>query len=230
MNRRKINGLRSWQLIALLVLSCRVVGPTLQSQLQAPASAAAEPAIAQEVAQSDAEATTFDYAAALESLQTALMFQGEPVNPRAVAALIPWLSDTLPGPIAVDIEGTTADTNQFNAVVARDNEGRVFAEWTDWGESQWVGYQSLGRLENGTHVLRVWVNTGGSEFFPFLLLVHFDLDTEITQGVTRQRLSMMRRGEFILGSEYDGEITISGNMLTLSPAPDGGAVLTVEVE
>ncbi|MDB9529268.1 hypothetical protein PN498_24965 [Oscillatoria sp. CS-180] len=171
-----------------------------------------------------------DYGAALEELQRSLTFRGEPLNPRAVAALIPWLSDTLPGAIAVDLEGTVADTNQFGGEVYPLEEGRIFAEWTDAGDSKFVGYQPVGRLDNGVHVLRVWINTGGSGIFPFLMLVSFDLDTEIDNGYVRQRLVMTRRGEFALGGGYDGDITLSGNTLMLTPAPHGEASQTVQLE
>ncbi|NEQ46316.1 MAG: hypothetical protein F6K00_23340 [Leptolyngbya sp. SIOISBB] len=38
-----------------------------------------------------------DYEATLTELRQSFTFQGEPVNPRAIAAMTPWLSDTLPG-------------------------------------------------------------------------------------------------------------------------------------
>mgnify|MGYP001792960471 CR=1 FL=1 len=177
-----------------------------------------------------ADEPSLDHAAALTELQTTLRFQDKPLNPRAVAALIPWLSDTLPGAIAVDIEGTTSDTNQFYGELSEFSNGRVIAEWTTGDERRFVGYQSVGVLDNGTHALRTWVNTGGSGVFPFLMLVSFDVDTEIHDGEPRQRLIMTRRGEFVLGGGYDGEITVSGNTLTFTPAPNGDSSVTVLVE
>lgn len=175
-----------------------------------------------------ADNAELDYAAALKELQTSLTFQGDPINPRAIAALTPWLSDTLPGAIAVDIEGTTADTNQFWGEVTQ-TDGRIFAEWTQSDVSRFVGYQPIGQLENDVHVLRMWINTGGSGVFPSLMLVSFSLDTEIDNGVVRDRLIMTRKGELILGSGYAGDITISGNAITLTPAPNGHSSQTIQV-
>ncbi|MEM6716381.1 MAG: hypothetical protein AAF622_15020, partial [Cyanobacteria bacterium P01_C01_bin.147] len=107
-----------------------------------------------------------NYEAVLAELQQSFTVQGEPVNPRAVAAMMPWLSDRLPGAIAVDIEGTTADTNQFYADIAVDEAGRVTAAWEQFGERRFVVYQSMGQLTDGTYVLRVFVNTGGNAVFP----------------------------------------------------------------
>ena len=177
-----------------------------------------------------ANETSIDYAAALTELQTALRFQGAPLNPRAIAALIPWLSDTLPGAIAVDIEGTAPTTNQFYSELSEFSDGRVIAEWTTGDDRRLVGYQSVGVLDNGTHALRTWDNTGGSGVFPNMLLVSFDVDTEIHDGEPRSRLIMTRRGEFVLGGGYDGEITVSGNTLTFAPAPNGTPSVTVTVD
>ena len=61
-----------------------------------------------------------DYEAALTELQTSFTFQGEPINPRAVTAMLPWLSDRLPGAISIDIEGSTADwsSSEHGALLA----------------------------------------------------------------------------------------------------------------
>lgn len=187
-------------------------------------------AFAEDAVPSTVDAAVVDYEAALTDLQTALSFQGEPLNPRAVAALTPWLSDRLPGAIAVDVEGTTADTNQFSAEVFADEAGRVTAEWEQRGELRFAGYQPIGPLSDGTQVLRTFINTGGNAVFPSLVLVSFNLDDEMWwDGMPRQRLSMVRRGEFLLGAGYSGDITVHNQTITMTPGPHGEASVTVEI-
>ena len=172
-----------------------------------------------------------DYEATLAELQQSFTFQGEPVNPRAIVAMTPWLSDTLPGAIAVDIEGTTADTNQFSANVSVDEAGRVTAAWEQFGDRRFVAYQAIGQLTDGTFVFRTFVNTGGNAVFPYLMLVNVSLDQELDwNGKLRPRLTLHRRGELVLGVGYAGDIAVAGQTVTLTPAPrDDEVVMTLEV-
>ncbi|MEM1279910.1 MAG: hypothetical protein AAGG53_07860 [Cyanobacteria bacterium P01_H01_bin.152] len=172
-----------------------------------------------------------NYEAALAERQQSFTVQGEPVNPRAVAAMMPWLSDRLPGAIAVDIEGTTADTNQFYADIAVDEAGRVTAAWEQFGERRFVVYQSMGQLTDGTYVLRVFVNTGGNAVFPSLMWVKASLDEELWwNGESRPRLTLHRRGGLVLGVGYAGDITVTGQSVTLTPAPRSGeAAMTLDL-
>ncbi|MEM6521024.1 MAG: hypothetical protein AAF722_17025 [Cyanobacteria bacterium P01_C01_bin.70] len=221
MAKRKIKWRQQLRLLSLLIASLVLLyglgNPPLRS-------------MAEEIGAPVAEAVGVDYETALAELQTSFTFQGEPVNPRAVAALTPWLSDRLPGAIAVDIAGSTANTNQFAANVSVDAAGRVMAEWEQWDDRRFAGYRRIGQLSDGTHVLRTFVNTGGSALFPAVTLINFDRDREIwSDGQLRERLIMMRRGEFILGVGYAGEITVADQTITFAPAPNGDASLTVEI-
>ncbi|WP_204140182.1 hypothetical protein [Halomicronema sp. CCY15110] len=168
-----------------------------------------------------------DYEAALTELQTSFTFQGEPTNPRAVTAMLPWLSDRLPGAIAIDIEGSTADTNQFYADVFVDEAGRATAVWEQFGEERFASYQNIGQLSDGTQVLKVFVNTGGNAVFPYVMLANFGLDAEIAwDGDLRPRLTMRRRDASVVGVGYTDEITISGQALTFTPGLRGETFMT----
>ncbi|MEM6835440.1 MAG: hypothetical protein AAF609_01175 [Cyanobacteria bacterium P01_C01_bin.120] len=185
---------------------------------------------AEEVDLPPAETVSIDYAAALTELQTSFTFRGEPINPRAVMALEPWLSDQLPGAIAVDVEGSTADTNQFYADVSVNEAGRVIAEWEQQGDRRFAGYLPLGQLSDGTYVLRTFINTGGSATFPSVMLVSCGLDSEMWRdGAPRSRLTLTRRGELFLEMGYSGDIAIVGQQITFTPAPRGDSPMTVEV-
>jgi hypothetical protein len=221
--QRKLNKyLSSWGRFFIVLVSC--CGLVLGAQWAWGESAISADGV------DVAPETELDYAAALAELQTTFTFQGQPINPRAVVAMLPWLSDTLPGAIAVDIEGSTADTNQFLADVFMDESGLVTGAWEQFGERRFAGYRQVDQLADGTYVLRVFVNTGGNAVFPFVMLVNCDLDTEMAwNGELRTRLYMSRRGAFVLGMGYNGEITVAGQSVTFVPGLRGEATTTLNV-
>ncbi|MEM6252227.1 MAG: hypothetical protein AAF821_04830 [Cyanobacteria bacterium P01_D01_bin.156] len=160
----------------------------------------------------------------LESLEAAnrfFMFRGEPINPRAVGDLLPWLSDMKPGSIALDVEGSMADTNRYWAEVENTAIGTVRATWEPWlGEeiSYTTGYRWLGQLDNGLHILRVTQNTGGSGVFTSLLFVRFLMDTEyfyVDGPGPRPRLIMKRMGSYGLGNRDSRNLWLEGNVVVI---------------
>ncbi|MGD1906872.1 MAG: hypothetical protein ACFB0C_12875 [Leptolyngbyaceae cyanobacterium] len=151
-------------------------------------------------------------------------FQREPITPRAVSDLLPWLSDTEPGPIALDIEGSTAETNRYWADISTIDagpwQGAILATWQpriDQDITYSSAYQWLGRLDNGLHVLRVWQNTGGRGYFTHVLVVRFSTDYEYDHR-DRKRLVMTRVGQAVLGDRDDRVITLEGNTIVIPPA------------
>ncbi len=145
-------------------------------------------------------------------------FRGEPINPRMLNDLLPWLSDMLPGPVAVDIEG---GRNRYSAEITAPQKGIVRATWKEGEDELIFQYQHLGRLANGIHVVKTSENGGGSGTFMDLILVKFLVDTEYGDGgALRNRLIMMRAGEFVLGDRYNGSIEVHSNQISIGP---GGA-------
>ncbi|NJN20544.1 MAG: hypothetical protein HC812_04235 [Leptolyngbya sp. RL_3_1] len=169
----------------------------------------------------------------LEEANLTFHFRGEPINPRAVNDLLPWLSDTEPGPVALDVEGSTADTNRYLAevstIVAGPWAGAILATWQP-DTTRSSAYQWLGRLDNGLHVLRVRVNTGGHSDFTDLLMVRFTADQEYFVR-NRERLVMTRVGQVVLGDGQDGStsrtrvITLEGNVVVI-PSAEGQSAPT----
>ena len=174
----------------------------------------------------------------IEAADESFEFQGQPINPRAVAELLPWLSDRLPGPVAVDVAGSTADTNRYLAeistVTAGPGTGTVAATWQPWVDRDITyrsGYRWLGRLENGLHVLQVWRRTGGVGSFTYVLLVQFRSDLEYLPqpGISRRRLMMVRIGEIILGDRDGRAVTLAGNQVVVDSDRDNRSPMVMDM-
>jgi uncharacterized protein len=155
---------------------------------------------------------------ALQEANEHFTFQGKPINPRMLNDLLPWPSDILPGPIAVDIQG---GSNRYYAEITVPKKGIVRATWKEENDELSFQYQHLGVLANGMHVIKTMANSGGSGTFIDLLLVRFLVDTEYQDGgMLRSRLVLIRTGVFILGAGYDGSIKVQSNQISIGP---GGA-------
>lgn len=161
-------------------------------------------------------------------------FRDEPINPRAVGDLLPWLSDTEPGLVAVDVEGSMADTNRYWADVEVIEEGpaagSVRAIWNPQiGETitYSTSYRWLGRLDNDLHILRVARNTGGSGVFTSLLFVRFSMDTEyyyVNGPGPRPRLIMQRMGSYGLGDRDGRSVQLEENSVVIEAGPTSGEI------
>jgi uncharacterized protein YecT (DUF1311 family) len=146
-------------------------------------------------------------------------FRGKPINPRQLSDLLPLLSDTLPGPVAVDVEG---GKNRYFAEITAPEKTIVRATWSEEKEQLFFQYRHLGVLANGMHVVETMAGGGGSGVFCDLLLVRFLVDAEYGDGGTpRSRLVMMRTGEFALGAGYDGSIKVQPYEISIGPGGSG---------
>ena len=155
----------------------------------------------------------------LREADRSFTFRGEPINPVMLNDLLPWLSDALPGPAAVDIAG---GGNRYSAEIKAPGKGVVRATWKDGEGEQSFEYRHLGVLANGMHVLRTEASAGGSGVFTNLLLVRFLVDAEYTDGGTlRSRVIMLRTGSFTLGDRYDGSIKVEPNRISIGPGGRG---------
>lgn len=146
-------------------------------------------------------------------------FRGEPINPRMLNDLLPWSSDTLAGPVAVDLDG---GKNRYFADVTVLPKGAIRAVCKEDNTDLLFQYERLGVLASGTHVLKVLSNAGGTLTSVDLLLVKFMADTEYGEGGRlRDRILMMRTGSFTLGSGYDGTIEVTPNRISIGPGGVG---------
>jgi uncharacterized protein YecT (DUF1311 family) len=146
-------------------------------------------------------------------------FRGEPINPRMLNDLLPWSSDTLAGPVAIDLDG---GRNRYAADVTVLPTGAIRAVCREDGTDLLFQYERLGVLASGTHVLKVLSNAGGSLTSVDLLLVKFMADTEYGEGGRlRDRILMLRTGSLALGSGYDGAIEVTPNRIAIGPGGGG---------
>lgn len=151
------------------------------------------------------------------------IYAGEPINPRAVSDLLTWLSDSLPGPVAIDLAGTHR-SNRYFGDYTRKEDGSVFIDLSKPGPGRseaesggYFSYKRLGTLPGGIHVLATTQNGGGSGVFEDLLLVTFVADFEYQDdGSRRERLMMLRVGEIGLGDRSTSDVEIRGDTLRIT--------------
>lgn len=146
----------------------------------------------------------------LTELNNKFTYRGKPVHPRAIQDLVSWVADPLPGPVAIDVEGTY-DTNRYFGEFHKRENGVVFIDLEQpiLKQKGWFGYRYIGRLANGFHVLQTYDNGGGTGVFGSVLLLECVIDFEYKiDGSRRKFLSLKRRGEFGIGDRYSGEITV----------------------
>jgi hypothetical protein len=146
----------------------------------------------------------------LTELNKNFTYKSKPVHPRAIQDLVSWVADPLPGPIAVDVEGTFETNRYFGDYETREN-GLIYIDLKQkiLEQEGWFAYQYLGRLANGFHVLRTFDNGGGTGVVQSLLLVECLIDFEYKDdGSRRALLVIKRRGEFGIGDRYSGEIKL----------------------
>ena len=149
-------------------------------------------------------------------------FRNKPINPRALQDLLPLLSDSLPGPVSVDVEGMNSNRYFTDSITAEN--GIVTAIWTEEKEKHAFSYKHLGVLANGDHVLETWARGGGTMVSSALMLVRFTTDSEYTDnGTIRERLLVTRTGAFGLGDRYNGTIKVQSKEIIIGP---GGGVRT----
>lgn len=146
----------------------------------------------------------------LTELNKSFTYKGKPIHPRAIQDLISWVADPLPGPIAVDVEGTYDTNRYFGDYEVREN-GLIFVDLEQKlvEKKGWFAYEHLGKLANGYHVLRTYDNGGGTGVFSSILIVEAITDFEHKDnGSRREFLVLKRRGEFDIGDRYSGQIKL----------------------
>jgi len=158
----------------------------------------------------------------LKDANGSFTFDGAPINPLALKELTTWESDSYPGPIAVDLDGTS-HSNRYFGEYAKTPQGSVRIDMRTTkvvpsAENEgWFSYERIGTLTNGIHVVETSDNGGGTGVFKSLLLIRFAVDFEYTDtGARRDRVVMKRLGEVTLGDRYGGTVTVKGNAVEIA--------------
>ena len=146
-------------------------------------------------------------------------YRGKPIAPKAVNDLTAWDSDQFPGPVAVDLEAN--DSNRYSGDVER-NANWFMTRWQDEESKSSFGYQYVGRLANGFHVLHTAKNDGGSGTFESLLLVKFSAEgayAEDKAGIKiGYRVVLHQVGELALGDRSGAELKVKGSSVFVAKA------------
>jgi len=146
---------------------------------------------------------------------------GEPINPGLVKRFLPWLSDSVPITVEVDV-AAGQESNEFSDRGSVGPGGWVTL--TDKDEAARGGslfsYRHLGGLTNGVQVL--WVNEsgGGSGVFMSLMFIRFSRGTGFSDGRPDDQLGMRCVGQQALGDRYRGEVKLLPGRVRIFPPPD----------
>jgi hypothetical protein len=132
---------------------------------------------------------------------------GRPIHPKSVAPLVGDIADEQPVVAAVDLDGSARNksngakvTVEIRTVTSQDSDG-------------FVAYRHIGTTPGGLHVLIVRVNGGGSGIFEDALWVKIVRDQVWEGGKKRDRIMLVRVGQFTLGDRDDGAVRLDGSTL-----------------
>jgi len=134
-------------------------------------------------------------------------FHGQPIHPMLIRQFEPWISDERP-PITVEVNLTAAwDSNQYAESFKTNADGAISVTPVEGGS---YSYRHLGKLDDGTHVLRTFYLGGGSGSFEALLFVRFRTSLSyLADGVKQGEqvfLRVVRR--YPLGDRDEAETTL----------------------
>lgn len=160
----------------------------------------------------DPPATRPAHAATLDEARDRFAFEGRPIHPSVLYLFNPPMAGRGAVPVAIDVEAASrADAAQLPISV---RGGTVTFAFED-GVSNWFGYQCLGTLDDGTAVVRVDHNSGGTGIFRTLLLVRFE--SRKVYPEQPPRLILHLRTSVGLGDRDGGAIALHGDHVTVGP-------------
>ena len=170
----------------------------------------------------------------LDEANTKFTYQGKPIHPFLLEKFSNWLSDNKPPIITSADVAASFDTNEFenNIVKSLDNSWWFAERGKDVTDYASFSYKWLGKTANGTHVVEVGANGGGSGFFMGLMFFKF-LEGEITAGDKAQKQILMTIVRtYVLGDRYEGEIKVYPDRVVIPKSKDqyGGGAIDHDVE
>lgn len=138
---------------------------------------------------------------------TEFRFHAQPIHPLIIKQFEPWISDERP-PLTVEVNVSAAwDSNQYADSSNTDSNGVVSVKLQEGGG---YAYRHLGKLDDGTHVLRTFYSGGGSGSFEALLFVRFRTALSyLADGVKQGEqvfLQVVRR--YPLGDRDEAEVLV----------------------
>jgi hypothetical protein len=153
----------------------------------------------------------------LPEWETNFTFNGNPIHPAIIHAFEGWISDA--GPIVVAVDVASAEgTNQYSRPVYR-HQDFVGCTLPDTEPEESYGYRWVGRMADGTHVVRGTLMTGGTGKFETLFFFRFSVDDGYAvPGPSRQqRVILNVTGWHSLGDRADPQVTIVDDHVDVIP-------------
>ena len=155
----------------------------------------------------------------LPEWETNFTFNGKPIHPAIIHAFEGWISDA--GPIVVAIDVASAEgTNQYAIPVYRYQDF-VGCKLPDTDPEESYGYRWVGRMADGTHVVRGTLITGGTGKFETLFFFRFSVDNgyAVPDQSRKQRMILNVTGWHSLGDRADPTVTIVDDHVDVIPQP-----------
>ena len=172
-----------------------------------------------------AAATSLRSHAATRPALEGFRYEGEPIHPKLVEEFESWLSDNRPPSTVVVDVAAAFGTNEYSDVVESLASGLVrYASGAEW-----YGYEHLGQMTDGTHVLRTASSGGGSGIFQNLLFVRLREDeTRTPEGESYARMLMEVVGRFVLGDRDDGTVEVQGDRVVVGASRHRALATTLD--
>ena len=151
----------------------------------------------------------------LQEVNAKFYYQGRPINPKIVNAFIPWMSDSRPGTISIDLAGAGRNQYYLNDGDTGTSANLNIDVLNETGKG-WCSYQYLGKTDNNIHVVRATTNGGGSGNFNCLLFFSFRIRKDFdSHGIKQDQLLMTLESFYMEGDRTTAKVTISKNKVRI---------------
>jgi hypothetical protein len=166
--------------------------------------------------------------AALDEANRSFTYQSLPIHPFLVKEFSNWLSDYRPPMVTtVDVAAASESNRYYGAMVTKNASGAWCAEERD-GDGRLSGrgsfcYHTLGRLQNGAHVLKTIDSSEGSGVFSSLIFVRFGEGKIFWQDKVEPQLRMSVVASHALAPGAGDTIKLAGNKVLISVSANSEA-------
>lgn len=150
-----------------------------------------------------------DLDADLKEVDSNFTYQGKPIHPFLIEEFINWISDDRPPMIVTVDVAASFDSNKYQNDEIRKDEYGVFAESGDSTvDYKSFRYKWLGKMIDGSHVLEVGSNGGGSGTFMDLIFVRIHKGTFLRADSLQNQILITIVKAYPLGDRYEGDIKV----------------------